>query len=202
MHYSEKAPKWLNGLWKLENVCAEGISVIATVMFCAVVSLIMVQVVCRYAIGISCAWAEELARYIWMPTVFLGCAYATHIDKHIDIDLSHIFIKLGKSEKSRVIIAKVLYVYRFLMILLIGGYYSVLMLEYTEKIIKLGKHLPASHIPLWVFIAGMTFGMILICLSCLSQIIFGVLGFDYRKTGNAHAELDEVDMSELGGADK
>lgn len=197
MHYSEKAPNWLNQLWKWESRLAEGLAAITTVMFFSVVTFIMIQVVCRYILKISCAWAEELARYVWMVTVMFGIAYVTHIDKHIDIDITHLFIKLGKTAKAKEVIAKICYIYRFFMIMLIGGFYSVLMIEYTKKIIKLGKYTPAAHVPQWIFIAGMTIGMVLTCVSCVSQVIYGFVGYDYQHEEVSHSELDED--YELGG---
>lgn len=199
MHKSDRAPKWLNRLWWIEDKCAEGVAIISTLMFFSVVSFVMIQVICRYVLNVPCPWAEELARYVWMPTVYLGCAYITHIDKHIDIDLSHLIIGFGKTEKSKKSIAKIMYVYRFAMILVLGGIYAALMVEYTEKLFKIGRHTPAAHVPMWIIVAGMTLGMILICISCLSQVIYGIVGYDYTVEEDVHSELDEVNMVELGG---
>ena len=48
------------------------------------VGVIFVQVICRYVLLIPTAWAEELARYLFVWTSYLGSAYALNEGGHID----------------------------------------------------------------------------------------------------------------------
>ncbi len=51
------------------------------------VGVIFVQVICRYVLFIPTAWAEELARYLFVWTSYLGSAYALNEGGHIEVDI-------------------------------------------------------------------------------------------------------------------
>ena len=51
------------------------------------VGVIFVQVICRYVLLIPTAWAEELARYLFVWTSYLGSAYALNEGEHIEVDI-------------------------------------------------------------------------------------------------------------------
>jgi len=61
---------------------------IASVIFCIVVFLVILQVFTRYVtvyIGVSFPWTEEVARYLLIVVVFLGSAVASRRKEHIVI---------------------------------------------------------------------------------------------------------------------
>ena len=60
-------------------VCALGMAVI-TLIIC-------LQVLCRYLLGDSLDWAEELTLYIEVYVIFLASGYALGAGQHICMDL-------------------------------------------------------------------------------------------------------------------
>lgn len=74
------AEKWLAGLG----------------MF-ALVALVAIQVVCRYIFKIATPWTEELARYAFLWTTYLGCAMCFSKKKHVVIDLID---EVGKKSRN------------------------------------------------------------------------------------------------------
>ena len=49
--------------------------------------LIAVQVFSRYVLQYSFEWSEELARYLFIWAVYVGCSYATKQDKHLEVTI-------------------------------------------------------------------------------------------------------------------
>ncbi|WP_428268189.1 TRAP transporter small permease [Haliangium sp.] len=61
-------------------------AVIAALMM-AMFGLVFTNVVTRYGLGISIAWAEEVARYLMIWTTFLGAGLALREGRHVAVDL-------------------------------------------------------------------------------------------------------------------
>ncbi|KAB8132661.1 TRAP transporter small permease [Gracilibacillus oryzae] len=61
------------------------------------VATLFLQVVMRNVTGITFSWTEELARYVFIWSVFIGVSYAVKKNKHIKIDsLGLLFRRNGK----------------------------------------------------------------------------------------------------------
>ena len=50
------------------------------------VAAIFIEVVCRYFLFISAAWAEELTRYLFIWLTYIGSAYAICDNNHTEMD--------------------------------------------------------------------------------------------------------------------
>ena len=48
-------------------------------------AIIAVQVFTRYVLGFSLDWSEELGRYLFIWSVYIGCSYAMKVDRHLEI---------------------------------------------------------------------------------------------------------------------
>lgn len=55
------------------------------VTFSLLIVVMFLQVFARYALGKSIAWAEEISRFAFVWTVFLGIDLATRSDRHIRV---------------------------------------------------------------------------------------------------------------------
>ena len=53
----------------------------------ALVAAIFIEVICRYFLFISAAWAEELTRYLFIWLTYIGSAYAVYEGSHTEIDV-------------------------------------------------------------------------------------------------------------------
>ena len=86
---SMKTVKWLDD--NLEEFCM--------VVLLAAMTLIMgVQVFCRYALGMSLSWSEELTRYLFIWSGFLSVSYCSKKCLSIKIEqFVAIFSRTGRS---------------------------------------------------------------------------------------------------------
>lgn len=59
------------------------------------VAAIFIEVVCRYFLFISAAWAEEFTRYLFIWLTYIGSAYAICDNSHTEIDvLKQVLMKI------------------------------------------------------------------------------------------------------------
>ncbi|ENH96140.1 C4-dicarboxylate transport system small permease [Gracilibacillus halophilus YIM-C55.5] len=66
------------------------------VMMIVLVTILFAQVVMRNMMTFTFTWTEELARYLFIWTTFIGVSYAVKKNKHIKIDsLALLFKKNG-----------------------------------------------------------------------------------------------------------
>ena len=57
-------------------------SSMALVMMTAIT---VVQVFNRYVLQNSLDWSEEIARYLFIWAVYVGCSYATQMNRHLEV---------------------------------------------------------------------------------------------------------------------
>ncbi len=71
-------------MWKLFNKIEERTILLLFLLFTIVITI---QVIFRYFISYSLAWSEELARYFFIATVYLGISYVERYDGHLSINI-------------------------------------------------------------------------------------------------------------------
>lgn len=74
-------------LKKIDEILEKIIVAIACFGMASVTLIICIQVIYRYILGSSLAWAEELSLYIEIYIVFLGSAFALGRGQHVCMDL-------------------------------------------------------------------------------------------------------------------
>ncbi len=65
------------------------------------------QVFNRYVLQNSLDWSEELARYLFIWAVYVGCSYATQMDRHLEVTVLRTLFK-GKFARPITILASLL----------------------------------------------------------------------------------------------
>jgi TRAP-type C4-dicarboxylate transport system permease small subunit len=92
--------------------------------FLLIFILMSMQVFTRYLLGITFAWNEEMARYVFVWLTFVGAAYACKQDAHIKIEIGYEFInrRLPRSGQIALQILKQLLTIGFLLQLIYFGY--------------------------------------------------------------------------------
>ena len=60
---------------------------LGTMLLVAMVVIVSIQIVYRYALGNPLIWTEEVARLVFLWTIFLGAAYAATREAHLRLDL-------------------------------------------------------------------------------------------------------------------
>ena len=76
------------GAKRLNNVLLGIETFFMALITIALVAAIFIEVICRYFLFISAAWAEELTRYLFIWLTYIGSAYAVYEGSH-DPDLPH-----------------------------------------------------------------------------------------------------------------
>jgi len=72
---------------KIEKAIYNGVLYTAASMFITMVLLCILQVLCRYIFKISLSFSEELARFLFIWTTFLGSVLALYKNKHVKMEL-------------------------------------------------------------------------------------------------------------------
>lgn len=108
--------------------------------------LIAFQVITRYAFQYSFDWSEELARYLFIWSIYVGCSFATKEDRHLEVTILRT-IAGGKFAKPVTLISQALTVV-FCLACGWWGFEMVLFLAST------GQNTPALEIKIyWVFLS-------------------------------------------------
>ena len=74
------------GAKRLNNVLLGIETFFMALITIALVAAIFIEVICRYFLFISAAWAEELTRYLFIWLTYIGSAYAVYEGSHTEID--------------------------------------------------------------------------------------------------------------------
>ena len=77
--------------WAEEFLCSVLLSILMT--------MIMVQVFCRYVLLFSFSWSEELARFVFIWLVYLGVSMGAKYNEHIRVTILKNFLT-EKSQKN------------------------------------------------------------------------------------------------------
>jgi TRAP-type C4-dicarboxylate transport system permease small subunit len=134
--------------------------------------LIAVQVFNRYVLQSSLDWSEELARYFFIWSVYVGCSFATQRDRHLEVTLMRNLF--GPAVAKFVTVAAYICTIIFCVLVTYWGFQMVHFLSGT------GQKTPALEIQMyWVFLSipvGMGF-MALRTAQRLLAIIRGHVDF-------------------------
>jgi len=74
-------------MYRFERVFIRLVGYVCSALFFLMVLVSLLQVFFRYALNDSLTWSEELARYLFVWTSFLGAAIALHRGMHIEVDI-------------------------------------------------------------------------------------------------------------------
>ncbi len=78
---------FIDGINRADKVVYTVEKCLAAIGMALLVILVAIQVVCRYVFKVPTPWTEELARYAFLWTTYLGCAMCFSKKKHVVIDL-------------------------------------------------------------------------------------------------------------------
>ena len=119
--------------------------VISSVSLFCMAGITITQVFNRYILGSSLPWSEELARYLFIWSVFVGCSYATQLDRHLEVTIiRNLFKKLAR---PITIIVNILTIIFCLFATFIGIKLIILLMD-------TGQRTPALEISaVWVYLS-------------------------------------------------
>ena len=81
--------------------------VVASTSLVMMTAITAVQVFNRYVLESSLDWSEELARYLFIWAVYVGCSYAAQLDRHLEVTIVRTMLN-GKLARPATILASVL----------------------------------------------------------------------------------------------
>ena len=158
---------------------------ITWIAFAVMLSLLLIQVFCRYVFSMPLAWAEELVRYTYIAVSFTGAIVAVRERSHIGIDIIlSVVNKVFKGERGRRnaldsldIFSNVVQVIFFIVI-------AKWMIEYNFDIAAKEQITTCNEWPMWAMCLPVT-------VSCVLMAFHGVLNtleslidmFTVRKGG-------------------
>lgn len=70
-----------------KNVLDRTEEIVSSVCLGGMTLIIAVQVFQRYVLQSSLDWSEELARYLFIWSVYVGCSFATLADRHLEVTI-------------------------------------------------------------------------------------------------------------------
>ena len=128
-----------------------GVSVTAMLVMLAI---IFMQVVTRYLIGFTFEWSEELARFLFVWSVFLGSALIMGEDGHLAVEL---LPRLLKGKKPGIVLDIFINAcgYVFILLLIVQGWLMTETMTFQDA--------PGLGIPMsWVYIIMPVSGILML----------------------------------------
>ncbi|MEA1965564.1 MAG: TRAP transporter small permease [Candidatus Aerophobetes bacterium] len=151
MKIGQKITNFVEELAKL----AVGISLLVIVVIAGL------QIFCRFIWKIPLIWSEELLRYLFIWTSFLGASLALKYGEHIGLE----FFKSSLPEKSKQILTFInesLIIIFLVVIIKEGAYLSIFNLSQLS---------PAMRIPMGCIYLSIPFAALLMAIECLNSIV-------------------------------
>lgn len=153
----------------------------------SLVIVIFIEVICRYFLFISVAWAEELSRYLFIWLTYIGSAYALYEGGHVEIDIFEQILKRGKAKERNLRVLKILSIFStFLFLLVFGKEFLSYMLTIWAKT----QTSPTMHIPMGLVYLPVFIGIV---LCALHEICLLVECFAARKEDAASPAGPEME---------
>ena len=132
-------------------------------------SLLLIQVICRYVFAMPLAWAEELVRFTYVGVSFTGAAVAVRERSHIGIDIILTLVdKTFKSERTRKNVLSGLDIFSNSVQVIFFSVITWWMIEYNLDIAGKNQITTANEWPMWLMCLPVT-------LSCGLMAFHGVL---------------------------
>lgn len=122
-------------------------TIIMAMITIALVAAIFIEVVCRYFLFVSVAWAEELTRYLFIWLTYIGSAYAVYDGSHTEIDVLKQVIVKSKS-KNRDGMLKVLQILSITTTFAFLVVFSKVFFDYMMTIWAKTQTSPTMRIPM------------------------------------------------------
>ncbi len=169
-------------LTKFEYAVAVGI-------FLIMLFLMVVQVVFRYILEIPLGWSEELIRFLFIATTYVGAGIATKERQHIEINVLEVMIsnKYPDDERRYKAATKV-NVVRDAITTVILAFISWECWKYMIDIHNMQSLSAAMLLPMWIVVAFMFAGLFFSLIHTMALIVLnlngrGAIGFEFLDGG-------------------
>jgi TRAP-type C4-dicarboxylate transport system permease small subunit len=162
---------WLDGVLYLDKfLCKLGVA-LTTFMFAIMICTIFIQVLCRFVFVISVPWTEELVRYLFISTTFIGAGAAFSRNDHLEISTLNAFIEKLPSYDKRLLCAKLNDIFVSFVMMCLGIFLARLFTVFTIRVYKTGQLSAAMHMPMWVLDIAILCGIVGLAIHALLRLI-------------------------------
>ncbi|HPK54495.1 MAG TPA: TRAP transporter small permease [Smithellaceae bacterium] len=177
--------KWLQTILFVETKFARVEAFITAVMFFGMMTLIFIQVACRYIFFIPMPWSEELVRYLFIVVSFIGAGVASFDNTHIEINLLTSLLNKIKDEGKKKNITRYFNIFKYILIVGVSFWMAKLCYDFTVKINNMGQLTPAMRIPMWYVDAFICLGLAMVLVHSLVKLVTEVAGYSTNCGGDA-----------------
>ncbi|MCI8649385.1 MAG: TRAP transporter small permease [Anaerotruncus sp.] len=136
----------------------------------ALVLVIFIEVVCRYMLFISTAWAEELSRYLFIWLTYIGSAYAIDEGGHIEIDVCKQLVEKIADENRREKLLSALEAAAMLTTCAFLIVFGKIFWDYMMKIWSTTQTSPTMHIPMGYIYLPVFIGTVMGIFHCFYNL--------------------------------
>jgi len=149
--------------------------VVASLCLGLMVVFIGMQVFNRYVLGSSLVWSEELARYLFIWAVYLGCAYATKQRSHLGVTILQNFAPRWLKLPAQLLADFATLVF--------CGFCVVWGIGMLRFLARTGQEAPALNVPMyWVYLA-LPVGMLLMAIRVIERSVRLLRGIERLPDG-------------------
>lgn len=169
-----RSPSRLLWLLAVDSLLAKVEAVVASVIFILMLAFMLVQVTARYFFEAPLPWSEELIRYLFVGSSFIGAAAVCKYREHIEINLvDTILARVGPRRRARVLRMQQMTADALsLLTLAIFGWYSY---GFVAKLLAGNQRSPAMDFPTYIVAGAMLLGVCLMILHYLVKLLESAL---------------------------
>lgn len=169
-------------LTALEGAMARAEGIVTVTVFLVMLGLMVVQVLYRYVLEAPLAWSEEMIRYLFVATSFVGAALASKERHHIEVDVLSVFIDRMEPERKKRCnrLFRILSDITCLAVLVVFFRYSLGFMEYMHGS---SQKSAAMELPMEWVVATMLAGTALAALHYLIKLVLNLAGEDLAESG-------------------
>ena len=158
------------------------------------VGVIFVQVICRYVLYISTAWAEELARYLFVWTSYIGSAYALNEGGHIEVDIvPQLAQKISFIKNKKKFVDGLEFVANIITLIFLL-YFCYIWTGYLGIVRNSTQTSPTMHIPMFLIYFPVVLGSVLMIFHDIYLLLCHITGtpLPRERNNNQSEEVDTI----------
>ena len=156
-------------------------SFLTLLIFMIMLALMVVQVIFRYILEIALPWSEELIRYLFVATSFIGAALVSKDRSHINIDVMDSLLSMIKNEKKREKINYWLWMLADITSFIVLSIFAVLTYRFLIIMHRTEQVSPAMELPVSVVVGTMLLGVCLMIIHYFFKIINNTFGLRQKR---------------------
>ncbi len=151
---------FLRGVSRVNDMLLKAETFIMALITISLVAAIFIEVICRYFLFISVAWAEELTRYLFIWLSYIGSAYAVYQGSHTEIDvLRQAFGNLKEPLRGKAL--RMLEFFAIVSTFCFLVFFGQIFFSYMMRIWRTTQTSPTMHIPMGLVYLPVFVGVVL-----------------------------------------